>query len=202
MERSSATVSSTVPRMEASAAVGSVVGVRAGIEGVDLSAQVDECLQGPVVELLCDVAPFLFLSEDHLVGVGLEQIVPSGFGSDVLEDDLHAPVGAQRPHEGDCRPEEDRLTVHVERNRRHPLLGLGVRVPTVVGGSHVETLSPSFGRYVIGQEFAEDDGRGFGADHIDQSSSGRARSTVHAEGTSGGTIRLDHESIGVDDENR
>ena len=162
--------------MEASDADGAVVGVGSGIECVDLPAQVDEGLQRPVVELLGDVAPLLLLSEDHLIGVGLEQVVPSGLGRHVLEDHLHPPVGSERSDEGGCRPEEDRLAVHVERNRCHPLLGVGVRVPPVVGRSHVEALTSPFRRDVLGQEFAEDHGGGLGADHVDQAASGGIRS--------------------------
>ena len=45
------------------------------------------------MELLGDVATLLLLAEYDLARVGLHQVVASGLGGDVLEDDLHAPVG-------------------------------------------------------------------------------------------------------------
>ena len=72
-------------------------GVGAGIEGVDLAAQMDQGLQRPVVEFLGDVASLLFLSEHHLAGVGLDEVVPPGLGGHVLEDHLHPSVGPGGP---------------------------------------------------------------------------------------------------------
>ncbi len=58
----------------------------------------DQGLDGPVVKLLGDVTPLLFLTEHDLGGVRLHQVVAPGLGGDVLEDDLHSPVPAwERP---------------------------------------------------------------------------------------------------------
>ena len=74
-----------------------VAPVHPPLDGIDLAAQVDQRLQRTVVELLGDVAALLLLAEHDLAGVGLHEVVATGLGGDVLEDDLHPPIGPGAP---------------------------------------------------------------------------------------------------------
>ena len=98
-------------------------GVR-GVDLVDLAAQVDEGLQGPVVQLLRDVPALFLLAEYDSCRVGLHPVMASGLRRDVFEDDLQSLAALGRSQHGGCGPEQPVLVPDVEGDGLDPT-GIG-----------------------------------------------------------------------------